>query len=207
MTNNIFQDIKDRVDLKDLVRYYGLEVDRGGFACCPFHNERHPSFKVYEDHYHCFGCGEHGDHVDFVQKLYGLTNIEAAKKISHDLGLGLDNGELAIPVNSRLKRPLKDEAFLLWLNESVHALIEYKKLLDYWEKIYNPRSPIDNVNDYYLESIHNKGYLEHCLELLLLGDEREKRELYEIDRDYPKRIEKRLDELDAVNRKASKRAI
>lgn len=80
MTSNIFQDIKDRVDLKDLVRYYGLEVDRGGFACCPFHNERNPSFKVYEDHYHCFGCGEHGDHVDFVQKIYGLTNIEAAKR-------------------------------------------------------------------------------------------------------------------------------
>ena len=102
MTSNIFQDIKDRVDLKDLVRYYGLEVDRGGFACCPFHNERNPSFKVYEDHYHCFGCGEHGDHVDFVQKIYGLTNIEAAKKISHDLGLGLDDGELAIPVKPRL---------------------------------------------------------------------------------------------------------
>ena len=49
MTSNIFQDIKDRVDLKDIVRYYGLEVDRGGFACCPFHNERNPSFKVYED--------------------------------------------------------------------------------------------------------------------------------------------------------------
>ena len=52
MTTNIFQDIKDRVDLRDLVRYYGLDVNRGGFACCPFHNERNPSFKVYEDHYH-----------------------------------------------------------------------------------------------------------------------------------------------------------
>ena len=45
MTSNIFEDIKDRVNLKDLVRFYGLEVDRGGFACCPFHNEKHPSFK------------------------------------------------------------------------------------------------------------------------------------------------------------------
>ena len=63
--SNIFQDIKDRLDLRDLVRFYGLDVNRGGFALCPFHNERTPSFKVYEDHYHCFGCGEHGDHVDF----------------------------------------------------------------------------------------------------------------------------------------------
>ena len=121
MTTNIFQDIKDRVDLRDLVRYYGLDVNRGGFACCPFHNERNPSFKVYEDHYHCFGCGEHGDHVDFVQKLYGISNIEAAKKISHDFGLGLDNGELAIPVKPKRPKPRKDEGYELWLNEAISA--------------------------------------------------------------------------------------
>ena len=102
-------------------------------ACCPFHNERNPSFKVYEDHYHCFGCGEHGDHVDFVQKLYGVSNIEAAKKISHDFGLGLDNGELAIPVKPRKPKPRKDEGYELWLNEATHVIIEYKKLLDYGE--------------------------------------------------------------------------
>ena len=101
--SNIFQNIKDRVDLKDLVRYYGLDVDRGGFACCPFHNERNPYFKVYEDHYHCFGCGAHGDHTDFVEKLYGVSNIEAAKKISHNFGVWLIVSELATPVNSYLK--------------------------------------------------------------------------------------------------------
>ena len=204
MTSNIFQDIKDRVDLKDLVRFYGLEVDRGGFACCPFHNERHPSFKVYEDHYHCFGCGEHGDHVDFVQKLYGLSNIEAAKQINKDFGLGLETGEIAKPITTR---PRKNDEFMLWLAESVHTLIEYKKLLAYWEKVYDPRSPIDNVNDRYLESIHNKAYVEHCVDTLLFGSEQEKRNFYETDREYPKRIKKRLDELDAVSRKAPKRAV
>ena len=204
MTSNIFQDIKDRVDLKDLVRFYGLEVDRGGFACCPFHNERHPSFKVYEDHYHCFGCGEHGDHVDFVQKLYGLSNIEAAKQINKDFGLGLEAGEIAKPIKPR---PRKNDEFKLWLGESVHTLIEYKKLLAYWERIYDPRSPIDKVNDRYLESIHNKAYVEHCVETLLFGSEQDKRNFYETDREYPKRIKKRLDELDAVSRKAPKRAV
>lgn len=87
MTQNIFQDIKDRVDLKDLVRYYGLDVDRGGFACCPFHNERNPSFKVYEDHYHCFGCGAHGDHTELVQIHYVVSNIEAARYNYQDLGI------------------------------------------------------------------------------------------------------------------------
>ena len=207
MTSNIFQDIKDRVDLKDLVRYYGLEVDRGGFACCPFHNERTPSFKVYEDHYHCFGCGEHGDHVDFVQKIYGLTNIEAAKKISHDLGLGLDNGELAIPVNPRFKRPLKDEDFTLWLNESVPILIEYRKLLEYWNRIYDPRSPIDKIDDRYLESVHKRGYTEYYLDQLISGSDNERRKMYELDRDYPLSVKCRLDKLDTVSRKAPNRAM
>ena len=206
MTSNIFQDIKDRVDLKDLVRFYGLEVDRGGFACCPFHNEKHPSYKVYEDHYHCYGCGEHGDHIDFVQKLYGLSSIEAAKKISHDLGLGLDNGELATPVRPRFKCPQKDRAFEQWVNEATQTLIEYKKLLDHWREVYNPRSPIDQVDDRYLESLHKKGYTEFYLSKLL-GYENERREIYEMDKDYPMKIKKRLDKLDAVSRKAYRKAI
>ena len=204
--SNIFEDIKDRVNLKDLVRFYGLEVDRGGFACCPFHNEKHPSFKVYEDHYHCFGCGEHGDHVDFVQKLYGISNIEAAKKISHDLGLGLDNGELATPVRLRFKSPQKDKAFEQWVNEATHTLIEYTKLLDHWNEVYTPRSPIDKVDDRYLESLHKKGYTEFYLSKLL-GYENERREIYEMDKDYPMRVKKRLDSLDAVSRKAYRKVI
>ena len=204
MTTNIFQDIKDRVDLKDLVRYYGLDVNRGGFACCPFHNERTPSFKVYEDHFHCFGCGEHGDHVDFVQKLYGLSNIEAAKKISHDFGLGLDNGELAIPVKPRKPKPRIDEGFELWLKESKEVISEYKKLLDYWHKTYSPRSPIDKVDDRYIESLQERGYAEYYLDQLLFGSENDKRACYDMDRDYPLVIKNRLDSIDVVSRKISK---
>ena len=202
--SNIFQDVKDRVDLRDLVRYYGLDLNRGGFACCPFHNERNPSFKVYEDHYHCFGCGEHGDHVDFVQKLYGLSNIEAAKKISHDFGLGLDNSELAIPVKPRKPKPRVDEGFELWLKESKEVVLEYNKLLDYWHKTYSPRSPIDKVDDRYIESLQERGYAEYYLDQLLFGSENDKRACYDMDRDYPLVIKNRLDSIDAISRKVSK---
>jgi len=40
-------------------------------GCCPFHGEKTPSFYVYDDHYHCFGCGEHGDAISFVMKTTG----------------------------------------------------------------------------------------------------------------------------------------
>ena len=96
---------------------------------------------------------------------------------------------------------------MLWLNESVHTLIEYKKLLAYWERIYDPRSPIDKVDDRYMESIHERGYVEYYLDQLLYGTEKEKRACYDLDREYPQRIKKRLDKLDAVSRKEPKRAI
>ena len=204
MTSNIFQDIKDRVNLKELVRYYGLEVDRGGFACCPFYNERHPSFKVYEDHYHCFGCGEHGDHIDFVQKLYGLSNIEAAKRISQDFGLRLFDKEIATPVNPYLKE--KNE-MNLWIRFAKNTLTEYIDILNKWERIYMPRSPIDPVSDKYLESIHNKGYAEMILDELSYGTDNDRNELYQKDREYVLGIKKRLDIINMQSRSIKKKAI
>ena len=64
----------------------------------------------------------------------------------------------------------------------------------------------DLVRFYGLE-VDNKAYVEHCVDTLLFGSEQDKRNFYETDREYPKRIKKRLDELDAVSRKAPKRAI
>lgn len=48
---------------------------------CPFHNERSPSFKVYDDHYHCFGCGAHGDVIDFVMAIENVSHDEAIERV------------------------------------------------------------------------------------------------------------------------------
>ena len=196
--SNLFQDIKDRVDLRELVRYYGLDVNRGGFAICPFHIERTPSFKVYEDHFHCFGCGTHGDHIDFVQKMFGESNIEAAKRISYDFGLNLFDKEFAAPADPRLKQ--RNE-LNVWLFRAINIITEYIDILKQWEKLYSPRSPIDHVDERFLESIHNKGYAEMFLETLEHGYDDEKRALYEKEREYVNKIKERLDKLDAVSRK------
>lgn len=50
-------------------------------GCCPFHNEKTPSFKVYAEHYHCFGCGKHGDVFDFVMETQNCTVTEAIERI------------------------------------------------------------------------------------------------------------------------------
>src|ERR1700712_4808636 len=56
-------------------------------GCCPFHGEKSPSFYVYEDHYHCFGCGAHGDAITFIMQSQGLAFMEAIGQLAAEAGL------------------------------------------------------------------------------------------------------------------------
>lgn len=56
-------------------------------GCCPFHGERTPSFYVYDDHYHCFGCGAHGDVIGFVMQSQSLGFMEAIGQLAAEAGL------------------------------------------------------------------------------------------------------------------------
>jgi DNA primase len=56
-------------------------------GCCPFHNEKSPSFHVYDDGYHCFGCGAHGDAISFVMQSQGVPFIDAVAQLAAEAGL------------------------------------------------------------------------------------------------------------------------
>ena len=58
-------------------------------GCCPFHGEKTPSFYVYDDHYHCFGCGAHGDAVSFVMQSQGASFLEAVTALASEAGLDM----------------------------------------------------------------------------------------------------------------------
>lgn len=86
------EEIKSRIDLGDLVASYGIQVKHAGarlVACCPFHNEKTPSFSidVGRGFYHCFGCGESGDAIKFVMKQEGMPFIDAVKKLAGQCGV------------------------------------------------------------------------------------------------------------------------
>lgn len=87
-------EIKARINLADLLEEYGLHVKRTGASakvCCPFHQEKTPSFhiNIERNFYKCFGCGESGDVLTFVQKYEGLTFIDALKKLADRAGIKL----------------------------------------------------------------------------------------------------------------------
>ncbi|MFT9017948.1 DNA primase [Acetobacter malorum] len=56
-------------------------------GCCPFHGEKTPSFYVYDDHFHCFGCGVHGDVISFVMQMEGKSFPEAVEELASAAGL------------------------------------------------------------------------------------------------------------------------
>jgi len=56
-------------------------------GCCPFHGEKTPSFYVYDDHFHCFGCGAHGDAIGFVMQSQGSGFMEAVEQLAAEAGL------------------------------------------------------------------------------------------------------------------------
>lgn len=58
---------------------------------CPFHKEKTPSFHVYDDHYHCFGCGAHGSVFDFLMQAEGLSFPDAVERLAAEAGMAVPN--------------------------------------------------------------------------------------------------------------------
>jgi len=85
-------ELRRRLSIFDLVGKKVRLNRRGKQATglCPFHNEKSPSFHVYDDdepHYHCFGCGAHGDAITFVMQTDGLEFRDAVERLAADAGL------------------------------------------------------------------------------------------------------------------------
>ena len=80
MAENVFEAVKLSVSTREAAELYGIKVRRNGMACCPFHDDKNPSMKV-DQRFHCFGCGEDGDVIDFTAKLFDLSPKEAAEKL------------------------------------------------------------------------------------------------------------------------------
>src|SRR5512146_1022685 len=88
---SFIQDLLHRVDIVDVVERY-VKLKRAGanyVACCPFHNEKTPSFTVSQtkQFYHCFGCGAHGTAVGFLMEYSGAGFVDAVKELAQSAGL------------------------------------------------------------------------------------------------------------------------
>jgi len=95
--DSFIQDLLARVDIVDLVDSY-VPLKKAGAnyaACCPFHNEKSPSFTVSptKQFYHCFGCGAHGTAIGFVMEYQGLGFVDAVKELAGRAGMQVPESE------------------------------------------------------------------------------------------------------------------
>lgn len=94
---SFIQELLHRVDVVDLIDgYVPLKKAGANFAaCCPFHNEKSPSFTVSptKQFYHCFGCGAHGTAIGFLMEYSGLGFIDAIKELANRVGLQVPEDE------------------------------------------------------------------------------------------------------------------
>ena len=101
---SLYQKIKSAITVRQVGEMYGMEPDRHGMVCCPFHSDSDPSMKLNDTYYYCFGCGANGDAIDLTAKLFDLNPRQAAEKLASDFGLDPDKppaNAIALPPPKR----------------------------------------------------------------------------------------------------------
>ena len=172
MTENVFEAVKQSVSTRDAAAFYGIEVKRNGMACCPFHDDKNPSMKV-DQRFHCFGCGEDGDVIDFTAKLFDLSPKEAAEKLAQDFGLIYDSQ--APPRRRYVRQKTEAQKFREDRQRCYRVLSDYYYLLKKWEADNSPRTPEEEPHPRFVEAIQKKTYVEYLLDLFLYESEEEQK--------------------------------
>ena len=172
MAENVFEAVKQSVSTREAAEFYGIKVSRTGMACCPFHDDKNPSMKV-DQRFHCFGCGEDGDVIDFTAKLFDLSPKEAAEKLAQDFGLIYDSQ--APPRRRYVRQKTEAQKFREDRQRCYRVLSDYYYLLKKWEADRSPRTPEEEPHPRFVEAIQKKTYVEYLLDLFLYESEEEQK--------------------------------
>ena len=172
MAENVFEAVKQSVSTREAAAFYGIEVKRNGMACCPFHDDKNPSMKV-DQRFHCFGCGEDGDVIDFTAKLFDLSPKEAAEKLAQNFGLIYDSQ--APPRRSYVRQKTEAQKFREDRQRCYRVLSDYYHLLKKWGIDHSPQTPEEEPHPRFVEAIQKKTYVEYLLDLFLYESEEEQK--------------------------------
>ena len=165
MAESVFEAVKQSVAVREAAQMYGIEVNRSGMACCPFHDDKNPSMKLNEEYFYCFGCGATGDVIDFTARLYNLSPKEAAEKLAQDFGLAYDSQ--APPRRRYIRQKSEAQKFKEDRDHAFRVLADYFHLLRKWETDYTPKTPEENPHPRFMEAIQKKDYVGYLLDFFL----------------------------------------
>ena len=160
----VFETIKAAVTPRQAAEHYGLRVLSNGMACCPFHKDRHPSMKLNEDFFYCFGCGASGDVIDFTARLFGISLKDAAEKLAADFSINPRPPEQSEIPNCHAE-PTRDRERLC-----ICILREYLRHLRIWQLRYRPEKPGDPIHPRFAEAMRSLPTVNYLLDCLLGND-------------------------------------
>ncbi len=168
----IFEIVKENVNLREAAELYGIDVNRYGKALCPFHNDRHPSLYVADDHYYCFACREHGDVIDFVSRLEAVSPKEAALMLAQVFSVPYEDKEP--PRHRKPRQETPEQRFRRMERYCFRVLCDYRNLLRRWKRDYAPKMPDEDFHPLFVEALQKQDYVHYLLDVLLSPDMEER---------------------------------
>ena len=160
---SVFETVKANVTVRQAAERYGLKATRSGMCCCVFHDDRHPSMKLNDRYYYCFGCHESGDVISLVSKLTGLTPYDAAIRLAEDFHL--NSGDDA--------RPVREIVTPVYCSCVLRA---YKEQLKERMSELAPADEEDSLSDEFCEAVKECANVHILLEMLSSTDPDDERE-------------------------------
>ena len=155
---SVFETIKAAVPIRNAAEHYGLRVLPNGMTRCPFHEDRHPSLKLNEDYFYCFGCHATGDVINFTAKLWDLSPHDAAEKLMDDFGISEEQEPLPFPTSAE---PYRDPVRLC-----ICVLWEYLRQLRIWQVEYRPEMPGVQMHPHSEEALKHIPMVSYYLDCL-----------------------------------------
>lgn len=107
----LFDAVRAAVTARQAAEMYGMEFGRNRRARCPWHDDRRPDLAFYDGRCYCHACHSGGDAIALTAQLYGLTPLDAARKLNADFRLGADEENYTLPEGlskAELRRELEE---------------------------------------------------------------------------------------------------
>lgn len=150
MIDTDVQTVRDSVTMAQLAGMYGYKVNRAGMMRCPFHQDSHPSLKVYDGNrgYYCFVCNEGGDIFDFVMKHDGLEFLSAVQRVADMFSIPISDGKKTLSEEERAriqKRKAAREAAEKAKDMRITRMAEISDKLRILEEIKSKSKPFSHV--------------------------------------------------------------
>ena len=166
---SVFADVKIQLDLTDVAQYYGIELNRGSFTNCLYHDDETPSMKIYEDHFHCYGCGKHGDMITLIGRLFSISPFQAAQKIAQDFNITPGKNYAGINKIKPAIYTYKEQETMIF-----NILNKYCWFLEECREKYKPNNPCDELHPLFVESLLNYEQYNYYRDIFITGSKEDR---------------------------------